>query len=68
MTTDVVPRFTRRRIDRSEAPVPLAFLFDSNPAQPEHVVTVVDWTSTALQVLRDLDTYFAKLEPRQSPQ
>src|SRR5882724_2614322 len=66
MTMGVLPRFTRRRIDRSKAPVPLALIFDSNPAQPEHVVTIVDWTSAALQALRDLHTYFAKLEPRQS--
>ncbi len=66
MTTGVLPRFTRRRIDRSKAPVPLAFIFDSNPAQPEHVVTVVDWTSAALQALRDLHNCFAEIEPRQS--
>jgi hypothetical protein len=66
MTTGVVPRFTRQRIDRSKAPVPPAFTFDSNPVEPEHVVTVVDWTGGARQALRDLDTYFARLEPRQS--
>jgi hypothetical protein len=56
MTTDVLPRFTRRRIDRGEALVPLAFIFDSNPVELEHVVTVVDWTRAALQALRDLTT------------
>jgi hypothetical protein len=62
----VLPRFTRRRIDRSKAPVPLAFVFDDSPVQLEHVVAVVDWTGDTLQVLRDLHDCFAKLEPRQS--
>lgn len=64
MTIAVLPRFTRRRIDRSKAPVPLAFVFDDSLVQPEHVVAVVDWTGSALQTLRDLRERFANLEPR----
>ena len=66
MTTAASPSFTRRRIDRSDAPVPLAFVFDGSPLQPEHAVTVVGWSAGALQVLRDLSKRFATLEPRQS--
>ncbi|MGH2486342.1 MAG: pPIWI_RE module domain-containing protein, partial [Ktedonobacterales bacterium] len=66
MTTSEVPGFTRTRIDRSSSPVPLAFVFDSNPHLPEHTVTTVGWTAGALQVLRDLHNRFAALVPRQS--
>lgn len=59
------PTFTRRRISEPD-PVPLAFAFDSNPAGPEHLVTVVSWTDVARQALRDLSQHLSGLERRQS--
>jgi len=66
MTPTVAPSFTRERLDRGDTPVPLAFVFDTDPIQPEHIVTVVGWTGVALQPLRDLHKRFAMLDPRQS--
>ena len=60
------PVFTRERIDRTAGPVPLAFVFDDSPVQPEHIVTVVSWSLAALPLLRDLHKHFANLAPRQS--
>ncbi len=66
METAMAPTFTRKRVDYSEAPVPLAFAFNGSPHQPEYAVTVVGWTATARQVLRDLDGILGKRETRQS--
>jgi hypothetical protein len=66
MTTTVEPAYTRKRVDRGGTPTPLAFVFESDPVQPEHEVTTVAWTTSALQILRDLGKQFAALEPRQS--
>lgn len=66
METAMASTFTRRRVDYSEAPIPLALVFDGGPVQPKHLVTVVDWTTTAKQVLRDLDEVLSKQEPRES--
>lgn len=59
------PVFTRERIDRTAGPVPLAFVFDDSPVQPEHIVTVVSWSLAALPLLRDLHKHFASLAPRE---
>lgn len=64
MTAETIQSFTRHPKDRSTSPVPLGFVFDGSPVQPEHIVTVVDWSGDARQILRDLDQSFARLESR----
>ena len=62
MTTEA--RFSRQRV--GDTVVPMAFSFEVDPLGPEHEVTVIEWSGTALNLLYTLKEHFSQKEPHRS--